>query len=809
MRFFFLSLTVLFLNSCRKSDDTAIVWNTPIVIENAHNSFWDPELRLNRVELNNRETVIDLTVYGFSDDSRRFTFQPSLHLKAGDAVYALESIDGMKPGEWIKTPADTEEKHLVFHFKPMPLDTRQFDLIEGDNPNDWNVYGIHDFDPDSDIMFKSHWRDSKSGDWIISFHDDFAIADNKVWQYVSKPNGTSGTISLTRDGEQLEVEVSPIRNGSRKIKVGQKSYKCVRFDTEKFPDYPKKDRSRFYDNGYRDGDSVTINGIILNSDVSICRVLYDDVFGSTGYPEFEGKTNPDGTFQIKFPVRNSQSIRLMVEGNMRGRGCTFDIPVEPEQEYFIYYDRSRGQQMVMGDKARVVNEYLSYGHYIRFEDAREMKSLSAIDPESYLNYIKSRIKEGDRILDSISARHPTLSDKFRVLDKVFMKWEMAGDLGQSRFSFNNDGDKPIMPKVLSEYIHKEIWNSNPIRIPLPLFNISHFMRDYIQAIEMEKDDSPNLTLSDIIKLAKERDRISVTDREMDELSLYLNTASRISIEFDSIRKADNLPMEKLNELSQSLTEKYKDIIERGTTILSDHQNEFQAFLDEYNNELSVEQFKARMGIIDSLGGDPLVRQVAVTKSCMEIMDMNKHSLSAQIKEIFDSKVNMEAAVNTVHAMHDKYLALEQIDLATLGSIRDAKDLAGISDGEKLMQEIVKPFNGKIVWIDIWGSWCHPCLENLSHAAQVREALKDYDIVYLYLANETTDEAMKNIIAEYGLSGENIVHYNLPRPQQAAIESYLKVTAFPAYRLINRHGALLDVQASPNDLISFKRVLDKL
>ena len=69
--------------------------------------------------------------------------------------------------------------------------------------------------------------------------------------------------------------------------------------------------------------------------------------------------------------------------------------------------------------------------------------------------------------------------------------------------------------------------------------------------------------------------------------------------------------------------------------------------------------------------------------------------------------------------------------------------------------------------------------------------------------------MKNIIAEYGLSGQNIVHYNLPPVQQNAIENYLKVTAFPAYRLVNRHGALLDVQASPNDLIAFKRVLDKL
>jgi hypothetical protein len=92
---------------------------------------------------------------------------------------------------------------------------------------------------------------------------------------------------------------------------------------------------------------------------------------------------------------------------------------------------------------------------------------------------------------------------------------------------------------------------------------------------------------------------------------------------------------------------------------------------------------------------------------------------------------------------------------------------------------------------------------------VREVLEDYDIIYLYLANNTTDEAMKSIIAEYGLSGDNIVHYNLPPAQQNAIENYLKVTAFPAYRLVNRHGALLDVQASPHDLVSLKKVLDRL
>lgn len=804
-----LSLALLFQNACSKSNVESVIWDTPIVESNAHNDFWDPELRLTRVELNSRETVIDLTVYGFSEDGYLFSFQPRLCLKAGDAVYALDSIEGMKPGELIKTPIDTEEKHLVFHFKPMPLDTRQFDFIEGNSPSDWNIYGIHNFDPNSDVLFKSHWRDARSGDWIISFHDDFAIAENQVWKYASKPDGTSGQVILERDGEQLEVEVSPIRNGSRKIKVGSKRYTCVRFDTDKFPDYPRKDRSRFKDNGFRDGDSVTINGIILNSAVSTCSVLYDDLYGTDSYPKFAGTVNPDGTFHVKFPVRNSQSIRLQVEGGYFSRGCTFDIPVEPAEEYFIYCDRSRGQKMVMGPNARVVNEYLSYGHYIRFESLIDMAPDKTVDAESYLEYLEMRRSQGERILDSIAALHPTLSRKFRVLDKVFLKWELAADLGQSRFRLDNRGGNPVLPANLSEFAHREIWNSNPICVPLPLFNLSHFMRNYLQSCEGEWNNSDNLDMVAIIKKGRERGKISMTDADLDAVSSYMDAVTRIATELDSIRRADNVPLDKLNDLSLSLTEKHKDVIEKGSEVIKRYENEFKAFSDELSDEQKIEDFKTRVAIIDSLGGDKLMRQIAITKSCMQIMDWGKHSLAAPIKEIFDREVKIEAAVNVVNAMHDKYLALENVDIAALGSIRDAKSLAGMSDGEKILAEIVRPFEGKIVWIDVWGSWCHPCLENLSHAAEVRKALEDYDIVYLYLANNTTDEAMKSIIAEYGLSGDNIVHYNLPAIQQNAVENYLNVSAYPSYRLINRHGALLDVQASPHDLMALKKVLDKL
>ena len=70
---------------------------------------------------------------------------------------------------------------------------------------------------------------------------------------------------------------------------------------------------------------------------------------------------------------------------------------------------------------------------------------------------------------------------------------------------------------------------------------------------------------------------------------------------------------------------------------------------------------------------------------------------------------------------------------------------------------------------------------------MKEALMDYDIIYLYLANHSPEESWKNTIKEYNLTGENCIHYNLPESQQEAVEHYLNVNAYPTYKLIDRQG----------------------
>ena len=146
------------------------------------------------------------------------------------------------------------------------------------------------------------------------------------------------------------------------------------------------------------------------------------------------------------------------------------------------------------------------------------------------------------------------------------------------------------------------------------------------------------------------------------------------------------------------------------------------------------------------------------------------------------------------AMHKKYTEIRKLGLVATKSLHSADELEGVSEGESLLAKLIEPYQGKFVYLDIWGSWCGPCMAALKESHVLKEALKDHDIIYLYLANNTSDEDWKTIINAYGLTGDNIVHYNLPEQQQRAIEEFLQVDGFPFYRLFDKNGKLYDVDA---------------
>lgn len=83
-------------------------------------------------------------------------------------------------------------------------------------------------------------------------------------------------------------------------------------------------------------------------------------------------------------------------------------------------------------------------------------------------------------------------------------------------------------------------------------------------------------------------------------------------------------------------------------------------------------------------------------------------------------------------------------------------------------------------------------------------------VYLYLANGSPEEGWMNVIKEYEVLGDNVVHYNLPQDQQAAVEHFIGISGYPTYKLIDGDGNILDVNADPrHDLDGLARMLDRM
>ena len=103
----------------------------------------------------------------------------------------------------------------------------------------------------------------------------------------------------------------------------------------------------------------------------------------------------------------------------------------------------------------------------------------------------------------------------------------------------------------------------------------------------------------------------------------------------------------------------------------------------------------------------------------------------------------------------------------------------------------------------------PCKKAMKDFVKEYETLYPYGVAFFFLANASDDEVIKTVVSEYNVTGEDVIHYNLPDKQQKALEEYLKVNGYPTYILVDPEGKIVNEHIDVSNLERLVQLIKRI
>lgn len=110
-----------------------------------------------------------------------------------------------------------------------------------------------------------------------------------------------------------------------------------------------------------------------------------------------------------------------------------------------------------------------------------------------------------------------------------------------------------------------------------------------------------------------------------------------------------------------------------------------------------------------------------------------------------------------------------------------------------LEDAVKPFKGKVVYIDVWATWCGPCLKEFQYLPTLKEKAHNMDVVYLYISIDRPEERKKweKTIAYHQLKGYHLlVNEKLGKSLYTELGNERQILSIPCFVIIDKTGKIV-------------------
>lgn len=123
----------------------------------------------------------------------------------------------------------------------------------------------------------------------------------------------------------------------------------------------------------------------------------------------------------------------------------------------------------------------------------------------------------------------------------------------------------------------------------------------------------------------------------------------------------------------------------------------------------------------------------------------------------------------------------------------------IDSGNKeiLFGELLSSMKGRVVYLDIWASWCSPCKKEMIYSKKLKEKLKTEDIEFVYISAEKTDSKNWERLYKISLASRN--QYVFKNGFDSKMLNFMNIKGVPHYMIFDKEGRLIDYNAErPSD-----------
>lgn len=618
-----------------------------------------------------------------------------------------------------------------------------------------------------DVLYTS-WYNKSNSKLEIAFYNESAVYCNKVWSYkniVKKPESTS--ITLINGKETRKLSVSKLNRGDVFLTVADKTIRLNR-SQESCKKIVNKEQ---YQLPVLTNDSAIFSGYIKNYSPEKgvkTMFLYAANVISGQQDKMLIQIQKNGYFNIKVGILHPQILFLSPKIN-----TGYNIYLEPGKELFIIIEE---EKIEYAGKLAQLNEDLKKLSTINlfnpFEIKRKIVTMTANDYKAYcLDLQKREISQ----LDSIH-QLGNLSKKAYQIKKLDIIFGYANNIMEYNWNYESAiGNQNEELKKRSRRYPNDYYNffdRTIIDNELSLISTNYYIFvnrvKFLPGIRPDKDIYLYNYLEMFNGLKKGKITLTANDVAFSKL---------ISAKGDSLK-------------TDSSTQHIKDLW------FKERSDYVDIFGIKNASNSSLTRIDSALGLKNGILLDLIRSQEILTPIILQSTPINSTYLPYALYDIdnpfvknYIKKRNNETKKQLIANKKNSGYFINQTPQV---------------EADKVLENIISKHSGKVILVDFWATWCGPCLEGIMEIKPLKEEMKDSNVVFIYITDESSPLKTYENLAPT-IKGQ---HYRLNDNEWRYLTERFKITSIPRQVLISKEGKVVNPDLGFMNSGQLKKLLEE-